>query len=976
MRKVIVVILFLVSALVVNYHRGFAQIMQATSTGWTSNNPFRTDVFVENHGQFDKWAPSKTPILYAVNNSDKIFFSKHSVIFKLEKKDTLSEEEREQRGTEEEDADAAEQKTAYVTMNWEGCNADVELIVSEKAVGYYTFGEKGYENIKAIGYKKLLYKNIYPNIDIEYTIPEKGGIKYRIILHPNANPAVLKMHYSGAIEKLLKDKEGNIVVQTQAGDIIDYAPESFLESTQSKINSSFSLHNKTVTFQIQALDSKNHTIIIDPWTVIPNGLDTTKVALDIEYDNQGNVYVSGGTGPYKLSKYSSAGVFQWTFTNPSTWSNNIFTYWYSKFCIMRNSGTTFIAEGYSGASGNQIMKIGSNGLLTLTSTYFGANNEIWTMFYNTCSNQILAFGGGTNSNHNIKNIADTNLSSCVSWSFNGLSCYCNDITSVVMDANGDFFALLTSVVNCAQIDGHLQKSLFPTNYNPPCAFDVPTFYNFQEGQLALHGVNGNIITVRSNSLAVNHAYVYTFDGKTLKAWNKTNGLKLDTIIVDNTYNAGILRDNEGIDVDEANTVYVGGINKVHVFSFNGSTFTTLSPITTNIPNKVHDIRLDRAKKVLYVCGYKFVSVLNAPVPCTYTFLSTSIITDTCKGNACITASGGIPPYTYLWSNGATDSCVFGMPTGIYTIKVSDNSCIKNIHIDTIPLTKFGHTTITPTNPVICAGDSIALVATNSSPGISYHWSNGHIGNVNKVAPSSTKTFTVITTNGVCSDTNSATVKVNPIKLTSLNPIICNGESYPVGNNLYTTSGIYKDTLATYLTCDSIITTNLKVIPPPELNFIKDTVICKGKTMLLDASNQYSTYLWQDSSKNPTYTIRQEGIYWVKVSVDSNCVVIDSIKIQYQDCFIPIYIPNSFTPNGDGLNDEFKIETMAEFSEFKMYIYDRWGELLFESDDKTYAWDGTYKGKKVNNDIYVYIIKGTTKYYNEQIRRTGRVTVVR
>ncbi len=261
------------------------------------------------------------------------------------------------------------------------------------------------------------------------------------------------------------------------------------------------------------------------------------------------------------------------------------------------------------------------------------------------------------------------------------------------------------------------------------------------------------------------------------------------------------------------------------------------------------------------------------------------------------------------------------------------------------------------NPVICQGEFF------------------HIANHNYTIAGIYKD--TLSTYFGCDSIVTTNLTVNPVKQINLNSIICQGETFQVGTHIYTLSGHYNDTLATSFLCDSIITTNLTVVPIPKVKLSNDTTLCIGKTIFLDATNQNSTYLWQDSTTNPTYTVNQQGLYWVIVKVDSNCIVSDTIQIYYKDCSTPdIYIPNSFTPNGDGLNDVFKIETLAEFSEFHLYIYDRWGEQLFESNDKTKGWDGTYKGKLVPNGVYVYLVTGIIKDTNEQIKRNGTVTVIR
>jgi len=113
--------------------------------------------------------------------------------------------------------------------------------------------------------------------------------------------------------------------------------------------------------------------------------------------------------------------------------------------------------------------------------------------------------------------------------------------------------------------------------------------------------------------------------------------------------------------------------------------------------------------------------------------------------------------------------------------------------------------------------------------------------------------------------------------------------------------------------------------------------------------------------------------WESICDFSEC---DSINIIVKDCAQLFYFPNSFTPNGDGLNDVFKIETDNEFSVLKLIVFDRWGELLFESIDINKGWDGTYKGKEALFGIYVYKFTGTFKDTNEKIDKTARVTLIR
>ena len=155
---------------------------------------------------------------------------------------------------------------------------------------------------------------------------------------------------------------------------------------------------------------------------------------------------------------------------------------------------------------------------------------------------------------------------------------------------------------------------------------------------------------------------------------------------------------------------------------------------------------------------------------------------------------------------------------------------------------------------------------------------------------------------------------------------------------------------------------------------KDRTLCKGETILLNASMPSTTFLWQDGSTNSTYLVTKPGKYWVQAYfAEYNITTSDTIEII--DCE-PIFIPNSFTPNGDNLNDIFKVESLNEINDFKLIIYNRWGELINESTDINKGWDGTFKNKTVPLGVYIYMLTGIIKDTGEQIKRTGSVTVVR
>jgi gliding motility-associated-like protein len=96
----------------------------------------------------------------------------------------------------------------------------------------------------------------------------------------------------------------------------------------------------------------------------------------------------------------------------------------------------------------------------------------------------------------------------------------------------------------------------------------------------------------------------------------------------------------------------------------------------------------------------------------------------------------------------------------------------------------------------------------------------------------------------------------------------------------------------------------------------------------------------------TYTVTG----FVDVNDSLTCQDSDTIRVLLQE--VNVYIPNAFTPNGDGRNDVFLIYGWG-FKNFSLKIYDRWGEKLFETTNPNVGWDGTYRGKALNPGVYVY-----------------------
>jgi gliding motility-associated-like protein len=215
--------------------------------------------------------------------------------------------------------------------------------------------------------------------------------------------------------------------------------------------------------------------------------------------------------------------------------------------------------------------------------------------------------------------------------------------------------------------------------------------------------------------------------------------------------------------------------------------------------------------------------------------------------------------------------------------------------------------------------------------------------------------------------------------------ICDGQVYilPSGKTVKE-PGAYTDTLHSIITgCDSIITSlTLNSGSPPSIKLSKSNdVSCSFAISKLVAFGG-ERYLWSPSASlnradipNPTADPEITTMYHVKVITKEGCVGEDSITIYVmKNASKDFDMPSAFTPNNDGLNDCFGVKHLGNISNLQFAIYSRWGQLIFFTKNSAECWDGTYKGEKLNPDVFVYQISGTT--YCGKVYKKGTVALIR
>lgn len=177
-------------------------------------------------------------------------------------------------------------------------------------------------------------------------------------------------------------------------------------------------------------------------------------------------------------------------------------------------------------------------------------------------------------------------------------------------------------------------------------------------------------------------------------------------------------------------------------------------------------------------------------------------------------------------------------------------------------------------------------------------------------------------------------------------------------------------------CAASDTAGLIVHDLPDVDLGPDTTLFgPDESITFDVSEYGTSYDWFDGSISPTYTAytqTETQEIWVKVTDENECIGSDTVYVEFGGDLV---IPTAFTPNNDGYNDVWKIESLFVFEEVTVDVYNRWGERVFHSDgyssDK--FWDGTdERGKKLPMDAYYYVID----LHNGETPKVGTVTIIR
>jgi len=328
---------------------------------------------------------------------------------------------------------------------------------------------------------------------------------------------------------------------------------------------------------------------------------------------------------------------------------------------------------------------------------------------------------------------------------------------------------------------------------------------------------------------------------------------------------------------------------------------------------------------------------------------------------------------YTWSTGATTRITNVKKTGkYYLIGETVNKCKS---LDSVTVSQYSPVKVDVRDTTVCPSVLVTFDSKiNTGGNTTVVWSDGASGRTANI--SAPGLYWVKVTVGLCSTRDSFVIKNFPnefkmgkdlrycekidttltITLPNVTQVVWNKEvTGPVFR--LTTPGKVVVELHNSNGCPEKDSIEVKLFPNPIVNLGPDTSLCLSETPTLDAGPAMISYLWNTGATSQKIIGYDSGLYWVKVKDPEGCVNRDSVNlIKRKDAFPSIiFMPNAFTPNGDGRNDMYPMnQYMVKGSLYNVKLFNRWGEKIAEFTNPDMNWDGNINGKPAAEGVYIFM----------------------
>ena len=503
--------------------------------------------------------------------------------------------------------------------------------------------------------------------------------------------------------------------------------------------------------------------------------------------------------------------------------------------------------------------------------------------------------------------------------------YAGEYIVIVVDSNGCSDTALVLITDPASLslsethtdvlcygDSSAQIDLTVTNGTPSY------FFEWSNGQ----------DTEDATNVSVGNIFVNVYDQNNCGAFLALQISQPDTALyIDSSY---LINNLCFGDSDGSLGVFIEGGESPYNYLWNNS---ETSPIIENLPVGVYSVIITDSNG----CQVNYIDTIVQPDSLHIEYSSQNIL---CFGDSTgfinVSTIGGVPNYIFDWSNSAQTEDLVDIPAGEYILQLTDsNNCY---YTDTITLIEPQSTISINPNVVniLCYGDQtgeISIVTQGGTPGYQYEWDNGSIDSLITQLFADSYQVTVTDENG-CWDTLS--IEVNQPEM----PLALEGEYEPT---------CFGDSSGAAW------------------------VYASGGT-----SNY--TYLWENYPTNTDSVLTNLiiGSYNVTVIDDNGCeedIMISVYEpLDLSGC-VTLEMPNIFTPNNDGSNDMFLPRNYFNINEYKLVVINRWGQVMFESNEITVGWNGFFKNKECSEGVYFWKVDFSDNYGNDSMIH-GNLTLVR
>ena len=406
--------------------------------------------------------------------------------------------------------------------------------------------------------------------------------------------------------------------------------------------------------------------------------------------------------------------------------------------------------------------------------------------------------------------------------------------------------------------------------------------------------------------------------------------------------------------------------------------------------------------------------INEPTELTISTSSTASSCTVNDGTATVVASGGTTGYTYSWSSGGNSDIESNIGAGIYTIIVTDaNGCTAQENV-TVGSVNGPTLSLINSENISCFGandGSAEVEAAGGTPGYTYSWTPSGGSNTTATGLGAGTYTATVTDDAGCT----AAIQV---EITEPDALVVSGTatdancglndgtitaSVTGGNGSYTYTwtpnvgntaalsglpgGSYSVTVEDANGCSVSTSFTVGVSGSIPIDVIPDiTTIDAGDNVdlevIIGGGITGANIVWSPTDglscttcPNPNASPSETTTYYVTVTTSDGCSSTDSVIVIVDQPCGELFIPNIFSPNNDGNNDQLCIYGgCIESMEFA--IYSRWGEKVFETTDPNECWDGTFKGQPLNSEIFVYKIIVKLVGEAEEVVESGNINLVR